>query len=157
MNNLVMQIPLKPLSINKKNTISGKRRMIIKSMDARIYEEKINIELDKYYEQMTFFKNNITDKEALSFSIVVYIPKGDFFTKKGTINTKCLDVSNAIKMLEDIIYKRLGLNDGLNCKVTSEKRPHSGEEYLTLVNIEKSLIPKVCYLDEIVSRFKKLI
>jgi hypothetical protein len=149
MDNIVLQFPLKPLSINKKSTISNRGRFMIKTMEARRFEDAINKHLDKHAQELKFFRNNIRDHEALSLSITIYVPKSEYFTKKGTINLKCLDTSNSIKILEDIIYSRMDVNDGLNCKINAEKRPWSGDGYITLVVIEKMTQPKACYLDEL--------
>lgn len=142
-------MPIKPLSVNSKFTINRYRRKIVKSGAAVKYEKTINRFLEQYAEKMAAFKANY--KRAmygLQLEIVMYVPEGEFFTKEGLISATCIDAGNALKMIEDTVYKAIGINDGYNVRVISEKRPYTEEGWLTLVAITEVPIPKVCYLDE---------
>lgn len=148
MNNLILQFPIKPLSVNSKFTINKWKRKIVKSTSANRFEKVIKDMLLQYSSSMKNFKKlHNRKKYALNLDIVMYVPEAEFFTLAEEVDCTCIDASNALKMLEDIIYKQLGLNDGLNTKVTSEKRPYRGEDWLTLVTVSEVPIPKAAYLD----------
>lgn len=152
-----MQFPIKPLSVNSKFTINKFRRKIVKSTSANRFEKIINGMLAPHARKMHDFKiAHNRKKYALNLEVVMYVPESDFFTKEGEVDCTCIDSSNALKMLEDIIYKAMKLNDGLNVKVISEKRPYNGDEWLTLVTVSEVLMPKTCYLDSITSEFSHL-
>jgi hypothetical protein len=106
--------------------------------------------LSQYGEAMKRFRESFDKKtQGLMLEVVMYVPEDEFFTQKGEISSTCIDAGNALKMLEDIIFKALELNDGLNVKVSSEKRPYIEKEWLTLVTISKVIKPKSCYLDNV--------
>jgi len=150
MNNLIMQIPLKPLSVNSKFTLHYKSRRIIKSNSANRFEKEVASHLLRYSKNMAEFRDSFNPKtEALTLEVVLYVPREEFFTKDNRVSSTCIDAGNALKMLEDIIYKALGINDGLNVKVSSEKRPVARDEWLTLVMITKVEKPRICALDAI--------
>lgn len=149
MKNLILQIPIKPMSVNNKFTIAGGARRITKKSEVYVYERTLKQYLLTKTDEIKLFTNNILASECLHFDVVVYVPRDLFFNKKGTINLKCLDASNVLKILEDCIYKELGLNDALNTKVSSEKRPSDSEDFVTLVEISKRPNPKVDPLDSL--------
>lgn len=149
MNNLILQIPVKPLSVNAKFTLHHKSRRIIKSNSANKFTKVIEGHLLKYADNIKSFLSTVTRNDALTLELVMYVPKAEFYTKEGKISLTCIDASNALKMLEDIIYKKIGINDGLNVKVSSEKRPADRDEWLTLITITRIAKPKVCHLDSI--------
>jgi hypothetical protein len=104
--------------------------------------------MGQYKDKLNSFKKSYSrDKYALQLDIIMYVPEVEFFTKEGLISATCIDASNALKMLEDTIYKTLGINDGFNTKVSSEKRPYKSKDWLTMVTISEIPIPKSCYLD----------
>lgn len=150
MNNLILQIPVKPLSVNKKFTINRYNRRMVKSSEAVAFEKLVESYLAKHKKDIDLFISSLEDRQVLGLDIVIYVPEKDFYTKKKTISLTCLDVSNTLKMLEDTIYKNIGINDALNVKISAEKRPTSRETYVTLINIHKLAIPKICPLDHIV-------
>lgn len=145
-----MQLPIKPLSVNKKFTINRYSRRIVKTSNANTFENKLTKLLNRYDKDIKDFSNKFDkNKDGLTLDIVMYIPASEFFTKKGAISSTCIDVSNTLKMLEDTIYKVLNINDGLNVKVSSEKRPANTSEWITLVEIVKVKKPKIDPLDSI--------
>lgn len=143
MKNLILQIPIKPLSANQKYTIAKGSRRITKKSQVYAFERQVQSYMMEQNDKVKFFVNNMLSNECLKLEVVVYVPKDEFYNKKGTINLKCLDASNVLKILEDCIYKELGKNDGLNVFVSSEKRPYAGDEFMTLVNITRVSTP-VC-------------
>jgi hypothetical protein len=148
MNILVMQMPIKPLSVNAKFEQHWKTKRIIKSTRAHKFEKSVKAYLEDYREKMRSFSLNYSRAYCgLQLEVVMYVPEAEFFTKEGLISATCIDAGNALKMLEDIIYKELGINDGMNLRVSSEKRPYEGSEWLTLITVQEVPIPKSCYLD----------
>jgi len=145
-----MQIPIKPLSVNSKFTINRHKRMIVKSTSANRFEREVEKYLIKYRSEMDIFTKSFDkSKNALTLEVVLYVPKHEYFTLKGAVSSTCIDSSNALKMLEDIVYKRMGINDALNVKVSSEKRPADLDHWITLMVITKIDKPKVDPLDAI--------
>jgi len=145
-----MQIPIKPLSVNKKFTINRFNRRIVKSTSANKFEKDLDSYLCKYARDMHDLLHKFDkSKHGLSLEVVLYVPKQEFFTAKGHISSTCIDASNALKMLEDITYKRLGINDAFNTKVISEKRPYDGESWVTFIVITIIDKPRVDPLDAI--------
>ncbi len=122
---------------------------MVKSSEAVAFEKTIASYLDKHQKDISTFLTSLEDRQVLSMDVVIYVPEEDFYTKKKAISLTCLDVSNTLKMLEDVIYKYIGINDALNVKVSAEKRPTSNDGYITLINISKQNIPKICPLDKI--------
>jgi hypothetical protein len=149
MKNLILQIPMKPLSANQKYTIAKGSRRITKKSQVYAFEREIKHYMMDQKDKVKFFVNNMLSNECLKFEVVVYIPKNEFYNKKGTINLKCLDASNVLKILEDSIYQELGKNDGLNTFVSSEKRPYAGDDFLTLINITRVPTPSCDPLDSL--------
>jgi hypothetical protein len=135
--------------VNQKHTIAAGQRRITKKSSVYAFEKYIKAQMLKSHDQVKEFTNNILETECLTFEVVIYVPKDLFFNKKGLINLTCLDASNALKILEDTIYKELKKNDGLNTFVSSEKRPYAGEGFLTLVKITKIPTPQVDPLDSL--------
>lgn len=145
MKTLIMQIPMKPLSVNSKFTVN--RGYMVKTNSVKKFEKEVFCSLLPYRKDADeFLKYKI---ESLETEIVIYIPDGEFFTKKGTVSLTCLDCSNAIKIVEDQVFNFLGLNDGLNVSISSEKRPWKGDEYMTLVTIKSVDKPIPCALDRV--------
>lgn len=140
---------MKPLSANQKYTIAKGSRRITKKSQVYVFERQIKSYMMEQNDKVKFFVNNILFNECLMFEVVVYVPRSEFYNKNGLINLRCIDASNVLKILEDSIYKELGKNDGLNTFVSSEKRPYSGEEFLTLVNITRIPTPVCDPLDSL--------
>ena len=55
MNNLIMQIPMKPLSVNSKLTINRHIRKIVKSTSANKFEKEVDRYLIKYSKEIDLF------------------------------------------------------------------------------------------------------
>ncbi len=145
-----MQIPIKPLSVNAKFTINKNYRRIVKSSAASKFETAVEKYLLKYSQDMQDFVEAFNkDTHALTLEVVLYVPRSEFFTKKGSVSSTCIDASNALKMLEDITYKLMGINDALNVRVSSEKRPVDRDTWTTLLIITKVPKPKLDPLDAI--------
>lgn len=158
MNSLIMQFPIKPLSVNSKFTQHFKTKRMIKSTSAHKFERVVNGLLVNYRKDIEFFtKAYNRRKYSLQLEVVMYVPEEEFFTKSGEVSLTCIDASNALKMLEDIIYKAMKLNDGVNVKVSSEKRPYLGKEWVTLVTVSEVPVPKSCYLDDKVLELRDLV
>lgn len=145
-----MQLPIKPLSVNSKFTINKYSRRIVKSTNAVKFERNTLKLLSKYDKDIKNFSSKFDkNKDALTLELVIYVPATEFFTKKGAISATCIDVSNTLKIIEDTIYKALAINDSFNIKVSAEKRPYNGTEWITHVEIIKTNKPRIDPLDAI--------
>jgi Holliday junction resolvase RusA-like endonuclease len=148
MTQIILQLPLKPLSVNRKN--APFRGKMCKTKEAREFELEVSNHLSLRRSDFIAFRESHNKLlHSLTFDMIVYVPKKDFFTKKGTISETCLDCSNSIKMVEDAIKEELGIDDSQNCRVSVEKRPYQGERYVTLITISQAPFPRVCPLDNI--------
>lgn len=111
-----MQISLhlpntKPLNLNHCYTIStigGKVRRF-PSPEYKKYESLVNLELRKYKSEINKFNNYYDEnKHYIVAEYRFYYP---IITKKETLSKRSTDLSNAIKALEDIIFKSLIADD----------------------------------------------
>lgn len=150
MNQITFQLPIKPISINKKFTLHKRSRFIIKSPEAQSFEKKINLMLNDFEDLFNELRDNYKqDKHAISFDLEVFVPQHEFFTKKQTINQRCLDVTNAFKMLEDIIFKRIGIDDSQIVQASAGKFPWARETWSCIVKIKIIPAPKSSYLQSV--------
>lgn len=133
-----MQIPIKPLSVNKKFTINKRSRFLIKSNATRDYENALTFLLLDYRKDIKEFLNGFNPKcHALHFYVTVYCPLEVYYTKDGKMSSRCIDASNVIKILEDKVYKIMEIGDHFNTKVTAEKLPHHSQDWITKIEIKK--------------------
>jgi hypothetical protein len=132
-----MQIPVKPLTVNKKFTINKGHRFLIKTNIARDFEKVIADFLELHKKDIIKLMSKFNPKvHALHFYITIYAPSDVYFTKDGKVSARCIDASNAIKILEDSVYKFLDVGDHYNTKVTSEKLPHQSKDWITKFEIK---------------------
>jgi hypothetical protein len=147
MNQLQFLLPIKPLSVNKKFTLHRKARILIKSKEAQVYEAKLDkllLQIDDDLKELAASYKK--EKHSISFEVEVFVPQHEFFTKQKTINQKCLDVTNAFKMLEDTIFKRLGIDDSQITQASITKTPWTRETWCCIIKLSLLPIPKASYL-----------
>lgn len=123
-----MNFPLKisgvaPISMNMAfPTGKGGRRF--KSAQYKDFEKEVTKQLQSNYPQyIKAFKDKFDEYQYITMNYRFYFP---FINKKGTrINLNSKDVSNCIKIIEDVISKNFGFNDSCvvsicACKIHSE-------------------------------------
>lgn len=149
MKEISLQIPIKPLSINQKFSLHSKRRMFIKSAKAVNYERELNTYLKPFDDLLRGIGlNYIKTKHSFSFDVEIFVPQHEFFTKRGTINEKCIDVTNAFKILEDALFKRIGVDDSQITQASISKSPWPRETWSCIIRIKLINAPKSSYLDQ---------
>jgi hypothetical protein len=135
MSSVLLQIPIKPLSVNGKFTIARGQNRIAKRWQVYAFEKTVRSYLHKRKEDLEAIRDALDKRLGMRLEITIKIPKKDFYTKKGDIGQKCLDVSNALKILEDTIYDFMGVNDAFNVFVSCAKMPYDSEDYMTEAKI----------------------
>jgi Holliday junction resolvase RusA-like endonuclease len=101
---------IKSLSLNSAYKTDFKTRRRCKTPGFYRLESKVNYELRKYRSELSKF-NKYFDKEKhyICAEYRFYMP---IFTKSGVrINEKSGDVSNLIKIIEDLVFKQLLTDD----------------------------------------------
>lgn len=120
---LVLELPdLKPMSFNQawRPFVMGKSARMIKSASYKDFEIKLhNILMPKIKTHKPFVDHVNSGNRYINAEYVFYI-KG-VITAKGTISKRCIDVSNAIKITEDVVFNHLGIDDGLVVNVSATK------------------------------------
>lgn len=139
MKTLLVKLDIgKPLSINNKMIPS--RGRLVKAKNYRIYEEKLDKELAKYFDHFRVLGNNYSgDRHALEVKWSIYVPQSEFFTKKKTISKTCIDATNCVKIMEDRLAKILGVDDSQICESSVKKIPTNSNSWCVV--LELSLVP----------------
>ncbi|MCP3873376.1 MAG: hypothetical protein GY699_09520 [Desulfobacteraceae bacterium] len=124
--------------VTKDRTKSVETRNWLYNLRRQIYQKK---------EQVDLIKNNFDRKDHfLVIEYTWFIPRKEFFTKKGYVNTRSGDWSNFAKLPDDEIFDRiLGIDDGTVCKGSVLKLPWNGDKHhikitiwmLDLIHLEK--------------------
>ena len=125
---------------------------LIRNKKCRDWGDSILLQLQSYREEMAAFREDFDPtSHALSIKIVFSIPEKTFYTKSGEVSLFSKDLSNVEKLLIDLLLDdrfngrtvfgervdNLSINDKLVIRLTSEKRPISGDAYLTALTIKK--------------------
>lgn len=149
----ILQSP--PFSINK-YYYYGKPK-VVRTQAARkwgenIHKQLLDLGLNDQFEKARKLYNPKT--MGIAVKLVFGIKRERFFTKRGTINRRAMDLSNIEKPLIDLIFaekylKRdgicnLGIDDQYICKLESEKAPADIDTIAVEITIYplKSLLTK---------------
>lgn len=146
MKTLMVKLDIgKPLSMN--NKLVPVRGRLIKAKSFRVYEDKVDDELGKYYDQFLVLGQGWNEKRhALEVNWYIYAPKDEFFTKKGTISKTCLDATNTVKILEDRLSVILGVDDSQICSSSVKKIPTDSSSWCVVLEISIVARPEVIHL-----------
>jgi Holliday junction resolvase RusA-like endonuclease len=112
--NLFFELPdIKPMTLNHAYTISARPGMGVRRFPSKEYkqlESKINLLIRKYKNDIAKFnKKYIPEKHYLCAEYRFYMP---ILTKKeGKVSQRSVDLSNSVKVIEDIIFKSLNADD----------------------------------------------
>lgn len=145
MNQISFQIPLRPISLNHSHRIVrfGKRPARIKTEAAKQFEEEFSYYLSEYES----LKPHILDaydprKHSIELEAYFYLNESEYFTKpkKGfkTINKRCMDLDNMLKVSGDQIFGWLGIDDSQVTKIMAQKIPTNDDATMVF---RISLIP----------------
>jgi hypothetical protein len=105
---LVIKIPLKAVSFQQHKFGKGN---VYKTEYQKKFIEDLNMILLSYKKELQNFVN-FHKAENVIIGQWLFLYK-NFFTSENKVNSKICDLDNGKKMAQDIIFKALGLDDGL--------------------------------------------
>jgi len=142
MLNFTLQSP--PFSINKAHY----KRSFTRTVECREWGDNILAQLQNPDLQLEFqeFRKSLNKREGIIISITYNIADNIFYTKKGEISRRSMDLSNIEKLLIDLIFDtrfcgreingkvihNLAIDDKLIVDMHSKKKPTEGEPYITI-------------------------
>jgi Holliday junction resolvase RusA-like endonuclease len=133
---------MKPLSVNQMKTQA--RGKIIKSAACKVFEFEFNHYLAEFSQQAILFVENFNEAEhSINVDYIFYLKRDEFFNQKDLLNKRCLDVDNAIKVVQDQVFRFLGVEDGLVTRITATKVPSdqtSVEILVKRVNLNRKVL-----------------
>ena len=107
---MIIKLPIKPLSYNAyyRNTKSGHR---VKTGAGLAYEEELEMMISGHSNELAQFGESL-DLSKYMIKITIYNFKSDFYIKDGSrINLTAGDWDNPIKVLQDKLFKQIGIDD----------------------------------------------
>tara|TARA_R110000868_G_C10972634_1_gene770655 strand:- start:33568 stop:33972 length:405 start_codon:yes stop_codon:yes gene_type:complete len=123
-------IPFKLLSYNQyyRNTKSGHR---VKTGAGLAYDEELGLFLEDNADALKSYGRNLDlSKDILEFKIQNY--NADYYIKDGSrLNQKSGDIDNYVKVLQDKLFKVIGVDDFLIKRLIVEEYP-SDTDYAIL-------------------------
>lgn len=113
---------LKPLSFNQawRPITMGKSTRMIKSKEYRDFEIAVHEQMWKKLIDIKRFASDINSGNHYLKAEYTFYIKG-VITKKGVISKRCIDVSNAVKVVEDCVFNQLGIDDALVVHLSATK------------------------------------
>ena len=122
----------------------GRSLRLTKSTEFRVYEGYLNDQYVRFGRELkSFLEAYRPESDAIECFWLVKIPKDEFFTKKKTISKTCLDASNAVKILEDVLSKNIGIDDSQVIDSRARKVPTNSNSWsvsLTLSIVDYPLV-----------------
>lgn len=107
-NGLIFKIPLKAVSFQQHKFGKGN---VYKTEYQKQFIDDLNMILLNYRHNIkSFLDNHKSENVIVGQWLFLY---KNFFVKDGSINSKVCDLDNGKKMAQDVIFKALGLDDGL--------------------------------------------
>jgi len=93
--------------------------------------DKYNEMKDDVFWQMQSFTASINDfkrsfnkfEHSIEFTLAVYMPHDEFYTKKNMLNIRTLDIDNSIKGLVDSVMSVIDIDDGYIKTISASKIP----------------------------------
>jgi len=100
---VIDNLPYMPLN-RAKMVVARPKPMLIRTDLCREFEKDLLTRLALYPKQ------NLPHDEYIKITYNLYCPSEDYFTKEGKISSRCPD-ADSIKVLQDTLFKHLGLDD----------------------------------------------
>jgi hypothetical protein len=148
-------IPIAPFSINAYH-YADKRH---KTREARDWETKVLYQLNKPAAQKSFAELRAhfdLNKHVYSANLIAYYPESTFFTAKGLISQRTLDLTNWEKPIIDLLFlpkhynnpepygcKNLNIDDKFLGRMFSTKKPSLDGTSSMLISLR--IIPAVTF------------
>jgi len=126
---------VKPLSANK--TISFNRRgKYFKSTAKKKFQDSVHEQLYKHKEEFGIFRRAFDKRgDFLCVSYDYKIPHSKFWNKDNTMKQTRIDLGNCQKVLQDCIFKAIGVNDCFILDDNNSIRP--ADNYKFTIHITK--------------------
>lgn len=100
---------LPPMPRNRSHSIANNR--LIKTPLARAFEEDLTKRLEKFDEDIKFFKYGFnSSKHFLKVFYLISTPSSELFKKDGGISARAVDC-DAHKVFQDVLFKKIGIDD----------------------------------------------
>jgi Holliday junction resolvase RusA-like endonuclease len=128
---MIIELDLIPISLNKLYRQFRGRTII--SKEGRDFKSVVSF-LVKGVDPSDLL-GEFTDVKGLSVEINFYSNK--FYTKDGKIRKRYLDADNLLKVILDVIFKEIGLDDSFITRLIVTKNP--GVYDKTVINIERNV------------------
>lgn len=128
---MIIELNLIPISLNKLYRQFRGRTII--SKEGRDFKSVVSF-LVKGVDPSDLL-GEFTDVKGLSVEINFYSNK--FYTKDGKIRKRYLDADNLLKVILDVIFKEIGLDDSFITRLIVTKNP--GVYDKTVINIERNV------------------
>lgn len=128
---MIIELDLIPISLNKLYRQFRGRTII--SKEGRDFKSVVSF-LVKGIDPSDLL-GEFTDVKGLSVEINFYSNK--FYTKDGKIRKRYLDADNLLKVILDVIFKEIGLDDSFITRLIVTKNP--GVYDKTVINIERNV------------------
>jgi Holliday junction resolvase RusA-like endonuclease len=128
---MIIELDLIPISLNKLYRQFRGRTII--SKEGRDFKSVVSF-LVKGLDPSDLL-GEFTDVKGLSVEINFYSNK--FYTKDGKIRKRYLDADNLLKVILDVIFKEIGLDDSFITRLIVTKNP--GVYDKTVINIERNV------------------
>lgn len=132
-------LTLEPVSVNSSHRFG--RGFRYKAPKTNKFELELKNQLNEFKEELDEFNQSfITHKHCIHTSIFFYVPKNKFYTK-GTkkepskINRNSKDLDNCLKVLQDGVFKFIGVDDCNITKIEAEKIAYPGDEWKIVVQL----------------------
>lgn len=126
---MVIELDLIPISLNRLYRQFRGRTII--SKDGREFKKHIESILEGF--DTSKINGEFTETEGLDVKIEFY--SKSFFTKSGNIRKRFLDVDNLLKVILDVVFKRIGIDDSFITKLEVTK--NHGYYDKTIIRIER--------------------
>ena len=128
---MIIELDLIPISLNKLYRQFRGRTII--SKEGRDFKSVVSF-LVKGVDPSDLL-GEFTDVKGLSVEINFYSNK--FYTKDGKIRKRYLDADNLLKVILDVIFKEIGLDDSFITRLIVTKNP--GVYDKTVINVERNV------------------
>jgi len=150
MKQIFLNLEIKPKSTNNKLIpIKRGRGMRLATNPAYLnYLKELSLEFRKNINELMRFKlDHDEDRHALETTWRVYIPSTEYFTKKGRISKTCIDCTNTVKMMEDVLKDTLGIDDSQIIRSSVEKIPTDKSIWFVSLELSRVMKPAVLLLN----------
>jgi Holliday junction resolvase RusA-like endonuclease len=127
---MIIELDLIPISLNKLYRQFRGRTII--SKEGREFKSLVSFLISKI--DSSALMGEFTETEGLKVSIRFYSDK--FYTKDGRIRKRYLDADNLLKVVLDVVFKEIGIDDSYITKLVISKKP--GIYDRTVIEIERN-------------------